>query len=434
MTERVSSRGATIPFPVYAMKRRIPSDGAFDDTIALLTEGYRFVSNRCRYLGVDAFEGRVLFQRVVFMQGAEAARIFYDRDRFTRPGAVAAAMALRRGSLKTLDGDAHRRRKQTLMSLMTPVSIRRLTNELTRRWLEAVLAWERVEEVVLYDAVRELLCRSACAWAGVPLDETEVARRARDLGATLHDAVAPRTWSAIVARRRSQAWARSIVRDVRAGRIRVARDVPLGAIAGQQNEAGCPLDETAAAAELLDVLGPVVEIARLVTFAALALYEHMAHRDLEPGDEQALDRFVEEVRRFYPFSSVVTGLARTDFDWRGHDFRCGDLVMFDVYGTNHDPRIWTEPEAFDPNRFRSSLASAWAFIPQGGGSALLGHRCPGDRMTIEVLKQAVRLLTTQMRYEVPAQDIGVDLTRVPTLPRSGFVMKHVRRPEHPAAA
>jgi fatty-acid peroxygenase len=224
---------------------------------------------------------------------------------------------------------------------------------------------------------------------------------------------------------------------VRAGRLRVARDVLLGAIAIQHDEDGRPLDDVAAAAELLDVLGPIVEIARLVTFAALALYEHMAHRDLEPGDEHALDRFVEEVRRLYPFSSVVTGLARTDFDWRGHDFRCGDLVMFDVYGTNHDPRIWTEPEAFDPNRFRSSLASAWAFVPQGGGSALLGHRCPGERMTIAVLKQAVRLLTTQMRYDVPPQDIGVDLTRVPTLPRSGFVMKHVRRlrrPEPPAAA
>jgi fatty-acid peroxygenase len=42
------------------------------------------------------------------------------------------------------------------------------------------------------------------------------------------------------------------------------------------------------------------------------------------------------------------------------------------------------------------------------------------------MKQAVRLLTTAMRYDLPAQDLGVDLSRMPTSPASRFVIANVR--------
>ena len=44
------------------------------------------------------------------------------------------------------------------------------------------------------------------------------------------------------------------------------------------------------------------------------------------------------------------------------------------------------------------------------------------------MKAAVRLLTESMQYDVPAQqDLAVPLTRMPTLPKSGFAMRDVRR-------
>jgi len=38
----------------------------------------------------------------------------------------------------------------------------------------------------------------------------------------------------------------------------------------------------------------------------------------------------------------------------------------------------------------------------------------------------VRLLTTAMQYDVPEQDLRIDLTRLPAIPESGFVISNVR--------
>jgi fatty-acid peroxygenase len=41
------------------------------------------------------------------------------------------------------------------------------------------------------------------------------------------------------------------------------------------------------------------------------------------------------------------------------------------------------------------------------------------------MKQAVRLLTTGMHYDVPPQDLRIDLSRLPAVPKSRFVIRDV---------
>jgi cytochrome P450 len=92
----------------------------------------------------------------------------------------------------------------------------------------------------------------------------------------------------------------------------------------------CVLGEEDAAVELINVLRPTVAVARFITFAALALHEHPgARQKLQEGDEEYLERFVQEVRRFYPFFPLVGGRARKDFEWRGHRFEEGTWVLLD---------------------------------------------------------------------------------------------------------
>ena len=43
------------------------------------------------------------------------------------------------------------------------------------------------------------------------------------------------------------------------------------------------------------------------------------------------------------------------------------------------------------------------------------------------MKTAVRMLTTGMSYEVPEQDLGINLSRMPAQPRSRFLIRNVRR-------
>lgn len=103
-------------------------------------------------------------------------------------------------------------------------------------------------------------------------------------------------------------------------------------------------------------------------------------------------------------------------------------MLLDIYGTNHDRRIWQEPQAFQPERFRDWDGSAFTLIPQGGGEDhTTTHRCAGEWLTIALMERSVRLLTTAMCYEVPPQDLHISLSRMPAIPRSQFVIRNVRR-------
>lgn len=82
--------------PVYRGRepeRTLQRDPAFDSTLAVVREGYRFIANRCRALRSDMFETRLLLQRATCISGEEAARIFYGSENFTRVGAIPATQA-----------------------------------------------------------------------------------------------------------------------------------------------------------------------------------------------------------------------------------------------------------------------------------------------------------------------------------------------------
>ncbi len=177
-----------------------------------------------------------------------------------------------------------------------------------------------------------------------------------------------------------------------------------------------------AAVELLNVLRPVVAVARYVAFAALALHEHPEAREAVAGDDRRSEAFVQEVRRFYPFFPVVAGVVREAYEWRGARFPEGRRVLLDLYGTNHDARIWEAPESFRSERFVGWSGDPFTLIPQGGGDHLEHHRCPGEWATIELAKVAVRKLAAA-DFDLPPQDLSVRLSRMPAAPESGFLLE-----------
>jgi fatty-acid peroxygenase len=237
--------------------------------------------------------------------------------------------------------------------------------------------------------------------------------------------VGPRFWQARRARRRTEHWVAALVERVRNRELDVADEAPLATFANFRDVDGERLSARVAAVELINLLRPTVAIGRYVAFAALALHEHPEHRERAAGDPEFALRFVQEVRRYYPFFPMVAARARVSFDAFGHRFKRGERVMLDLHATNHDPALWKNPSVFEPDRFLQWSGSAFDFIPQGGGDHHRHHRCPGEWITIEQMKLAVRMLTTAMRYRVPPQDLSIDLSRIPTMPASGFVMTEV---------
>lgn len=332
------------------------------------------------------------------------------------------------GGVQGMDGEAHRHRKQMFVSLMSPERIQR-QGELSAQWW-AVYArkWTKLDRVVLYDEVCEILTRAACAWASVPLEEPEVAARTRELTAMFDYAgsVGPKHWWARIARKRAERWIENVIEQIRARKLDVPEESAAHKIAWHRELNGELLSLNVAAVELLNVLRPIVAVSVYITFAALALHTYPGCRQqLQSGADDYAHLFAQEVRRFYPFFPAVGAEVRQDFEWNAYRFRKGTPVLLDLYGTNHDERAWTAPNEFQPERFRSWAANPYNFIPQGGGDQHVNHRCPGEAIAIELLKVASTFLADGINYDVPEQDLEIDFTRVPALPKSHFVIGKV---------
>lgn len=413
-----------------AMDRIARLDGS-DSSAALLREGYAFGAHRFLRSGSDAFETRLMLRRAVIAYGEEAARLLYEPDRMTRRRALpVTTLTLLQdfGSVELLDERTHRHRKAMFMSLMTPGALTELGDLVEREWRARTPEWGRAGDVVLFDAVREVLCRAVCAWSGIPLADDEVATRTRQFAAMVEGAgsVGPRNVRGQVLRHRAERWAGQVIERVRNGELEVADGRAAKVIAEHRDEDGDLLDVDVARVELINVLRPTVAVARFVVFAALALHQYPDCRAKAAADDEYLRWFVQEVRRYFPFFPMVGGRVREEFEWRGRRFDRGAWFLLDIYATNHDPRIWDEPAAFRPERFATWDGGPYSFVPQGGGDHDSAHRCAGEWLTISVVERAVRLLTTAMSYDVPLQDLGIDLSRMPAAPASGVRISRVQ--------
>ncbi|GAA3713042.1 cytochrome P450 [Zhihengliuella alba] len=439
----------------------IPHLRAPDLAPSFLARGYTFIGWHCDRLGTDAFTGRLLGRQTLFLRGAAAADLVYTPGLFPRPGALprSAVLLLQdRGSVQTLEGEEHRRRKLLFTSLAHPGEAERLADLFEEEFTAALPVWRSAGRIRFHDEAVRLLGRAAIRWAGIQADDRVMDQRAAELGSMVEHAgsIGPPNWAARLRRRRTELWARSVISSTRqhldadapdgvSGRARDGARWPVDVVATHAEPSGGLLDEATAAVELLNLLRPIVAVSRFIAFAAVALDAHPhwkrmlaeaggtgnvelksvaapSHGDGVAGEGLSdARRFAEEVRRTTPFFPAVAGLAARDFEWEGARFPAGTRTMVDLYGTNHDPRIWADPRAFDPDRFERVRVNADNLVPQGAGDAGAGHRCPGEAMTLALIERAAVALA-RLEPAFPAQDLTVDLRRLPALPASGVIL------------
>ncbi len=421
----------------------IPRSPSFDDTFNLAREGYGFLSQRFRSMDSPIFRTRLMLRDVICLTGPDAARLIYDDDRLTRVGAMP-QMVLRliagKGSVQQLDGAAHRHRKAMFVRMLVEdrTGIDRLVAIFRRNFIERVPDWIRWGAVPLGAELDLILIRTALAWTHAPIDADEIDRDDALLAAlaeqaghfgrrrlTLSLGLAPGLpgWRSALERRLKTAF-----RQIRRGRQAPLPGTPMAMIAGYLDPKGRPLSPTVAAGELINLLGPIASLGRYILFAAVELERHPEWREiLRVPDDRLLTDFSEEVRRSVPFYPFVGAVARTGFDWNGHQIRCGQWLLFDLYGTCHDEAHFHNAGEFRPLRELRHGPDDYSFVAQGAGSVKDGHRCPGEEATLSIIKEGVRLLTTAIDYDMPReQDMSVSLADMPCRPKDGVVISGVR--------
>lgn len=416
------------------MSSRVPHEKALDSTLAFLREGYDFIPRRCEKHGSTIFEARLLMEKTLFLKGEEAARVFYDRERFTREGAAPGRLRktlFGEGGVQGLEGQAHRVRKQLFLGLMDPDRIQELVDLTRDHWRARLPKWEAAQRVVLFDEMNEIICQGVHDWVGLPLADSELAERTRELTLMIDSAgaIGVHHWKGRSARKRAERRLVDVIESVRSQSMAPKEHTFLHQVAWHREWDDTLLDARVAAVELLNVLRPVVAVSRYIVFAALAMHHYPEERPKLKSDGEGRYRtcFLEEVRRFYPFFPCLVARTRAPFDWQGVEFPEDRQVIFDLYGTNHDPDVWRDPESFNPGRFIDWEDSGFALVPQGGDTAAGNHRCPGERITLALMLMAIEELTHVIDYQIPEQDLSIPPDRMPTLPRSGLVLSHVRR-------
>ncbi|RBP90511.1 cytochrome P450 [Cytobacillus firmus] len=241
-------------------------------------------------------------------------------------------------------------------------------------------------------------------------------------------AAGPRHWKGRRARSRTEEWVKSIIEDVRKDTYSEEKGSALYEMSFHKELNGRQLDAQMASVELINVLRPIVAIATFIVFAAVAVHEYPeVKHQLQSGSPEYLEMFAQEVRRHYPFGPFLGARARKNFTWKEAEITEGMLVLLDMYGTNHDERLWSSPNEFRPERFKDWDGRLFEFIPQGGGDPAKGHRCPGEGITVEIMKASINFLVNSLDYNVPVQNLSFSLARMPSLPESGFVMDNIRR-------
>lgn len=417
---------------VTNLDNQIPREEGLDHSIALLKEGYNFILNRSQSLQSDIFETRILGKKAICMIGEEAAALFYDEDKFQRNGAAPNRVVqtlFGKNSVQTLDGEEHRHRKEMLMSMMNPEEIEKLVDIVKMEWEHSIDQWAQMEQVVLYEEMKKLLCKAAFKWVGYPLHEDDVKVMTKGLAAMFETpaALGPTHWIGRSARNQIEKKIEELIEEARNKKIMFSENTVLHKFAFYKDSNGNLLDGETVAVEVLNMLRPIVAIAIYMNFAVLALQNFPHEKEKLRNYSDYSQLFVQEVRRYYPFFPFVAAKVKTNFTWNGYKFEKGTLTLLDLYGTNHDPNIWGQPNEFKPERFARWKGSPFSFIPQGGGDYNNGHRCAGEWITIEVMKGSLDYLVKRLEYEIPEQDLSFDMDDIPSIPQSKIILKNVRR-------
>jgi cytochrome P450 len=115
---------------------------------------------------------------------------------------------------------------------------------------------------------------------------------------------------------------------------------------------------------------------------------------------------IQESMRMMPIAVGVARKLKQDLSVGGYTIKAGTLIMPASYLAQHDPRLWKDPENFDPTRFMGKKPGPSAHFPFGQGV----WRCLGAAFAdYEMRIVLARLL---MRFDI---ELGPDQKPKPLL-------------------
>ncbi|PIA45575.1 hypothetical protein AQUCO_01600049v1 [Aquilegia coerulea] len=128
-----------------------------------------------------------------------------------------------------------------------------------------------------------------------------------------------------------------------------------------------------------------------------------------------LKAIVKETLRLYPAVPLsVPHEAMEDCTVSGYHVPAGTRLIANLYKIQRDPRIWSNPDEFKPERFLTTHANVdvrgkhFEFIPFGSGR----RSCPGTSFALQTVHLSLARLLQGFEFQTP-HDAPVDMTESP---------------------
>jgi cytochrome P450 len=130
---------------------------------------------------------------------------------------------------------------------------------------------------------------------------------------------------------------------------------------------------------------------------------------------------IEESMRIYPPAWNFAREALADDSINGYAVKAGSLMEICPYTLHRHPVFWSDPEAFDPDRFlpeRKATRPRYAYIPFGGGRRL----CIAIEFAMMEIKCVLAAIIARYHLELqPGFRVGLEPS-ITLQPRNGMMM------------
>lgn len=423
------------------------------ETIDFGRDPVQFVAERRARYG-DIFRTNIILAKTVFLTDADAnAWIFGGEDKYLQnKWNVNARQLLGAQSTALLTGEAHARRRRQLMPHFRHSALRDFAPTMQAIAARHCEQWAtRPQPVVLLQDMQPLVFELIVRLLFGDDPDVDIAYLSKLF----------RRWTAGLATlpvnlpftkfgravRANKALQREIDKIVRR-RQRLAQQPAdlLASLLSVRDDAGRPLPQEAIVHELHNQLfaghdttvtvmsNLMLLLARHPDVLARARAEVQAAPLTAVFDLDALKRLPLLNAVLNESMRVVTPVVGTfrvalhDVAYKGYRIPKGWTVRLEIAGTHHNADVWSDPAAFDPDRWlpprEEQKERPFSFIPFGGGPRI----CLGANFAMAEMRVMLALLLRDYAWELlPDQDLSYNMIPFPR-PRSGIVVNFGRYP------
>jgi cytochrome P450 len=422
------------------------SDGLplLGETLSFAKNPFRFIEERFARHG-RIFRSNVLGRKAAVVAGPEATAHFIDANVIMREGSMPPHVQELFGgrSLPSLDGEVHSARKKLVNAGFNRPALTAYLPVIQQTVERYFQAWLATGEIRWSDELKRLSIEIICTAATGMQPGTEMDQICKDY-CIVTDGFATLPINLPGTRYRKALQARDRILAVLLRLVRERRQTPtddgLSRILAAAATSGVALSDHDATLELHHIV-----IAGFIVYAELGsiVRQLTDHPDVRaklaaeiaataPNGPLTLEKLmampyllqvVNEVKRLTRIVPAVFGKTRMALEFDGVSVPAGWTVMWAVTPSHVAQSLYTNPTAFDPDRFSPERAEdqkhEHAFVPQGAGPAT-GHRCPGLDLATYIMEVFAVVLLRSYSWQLPPQSFEMDFSKTPPEPKDAL--------------